>query len=295
MMTMRAPILSATNVLGTIFGAILLFAWGGAAKNTAAVSDPSEVLAAAPNTAAPTTTTPRTPVIVELFTSEGCSDCPPADRLLYQLDQTQPVPGAEIIPLEQHVDYWDDEGWRDPFSSSQFTQRQKDYVSAFNDPSPYTPQMVVDGAAEFVGSDSRRALATIAREAQTPKADLRIELRGGAGSSPRSLPLAVTLASLPGGNSKHGADVLLAITEDNLASNVTGGENSGSKLIHRAVVRQLTVLGRVNSDGTFSGQPDLSLSENWKRDNLRVVAFVQDRGTRQIRAASTLSLAPIAR
>ena len=291
MMTIRAPILAATNILGTIFGAILLFAWGGAARTAGVVSDPSAVLAASPNTASQ----PRTPVIVELFTSEGCSDCPPADRLLYQLDQTQPVPAAEIIPLEQHVDYWDDEGWRDPFSSSQFTRRQKDYVSAFNDPSPYTPQMVVDGAAEFVGSDSRRALTAIARQAHVPKADLRIEQRTGANSGPRSLPLAITLTPLTGENPKHGADVLLAVTEDDLASNITGGENAGSRLIHRAVVRQLVVLGRVHSDGTFSAEPDLSLSETWKRGNLRVVAFVQDRGTRQIRAAASISLARLAR
>jgi len=236
-----------------------------------------------------------TPVIVELFTSEGCSDCPPADRLLYQLAQTQPVPGAEIIALEQHVDYWDYEGWRDPFSSSQFTLRQKEYICVFNAPTPYTPQMIVDGTTQFVGSDGLRALAAIAKAAQTPKADLQIEQRSGANSSQRAVSLRVSLPGLNGGILRHGADVLLAITEDNLASNVTRGENAGVQMNHRAVVRELRVLGRVNSDGAFSANPDLSLPQNWKRENLHVVAFVQDHGTRQIRAASTLSLAEIAR
>jgi hypothetical protein len=231
-----------------------------------------------------------TPVIVELFTSEGCSDCPPADRLLYALEQTQPVPGAEIIPLEQHVDYWNSEGWRDPFSSSQFTFRQKDYVYAFNLPTPYTPQMVVDGTAEFVGSDKGSALAAIAKAARVPKASLRIEQHSDAGPTARNLTLHVSLAPLGASNPKHGADVLLAVTEDNLTSNVTRGENAGAHMNHFAVVRELRVLGRVDSTGGFSATPDLALADNWKRENLHVVAFVQDRSTKRILAASTFSL-----
>lgn len=236
-----------------------------------------------------------TPVIVELFTSEGCSDCPPADRLLSQLGQTQPVPGAEIIPLEEHVDYWDSEGWRDPFSSSQFTQRQTDYIYAFNAPTPYTPEMIVDGTIQFVGSDSRRALAAIARAAQTPKANLQIEQRSDMGSDPKKVRLSVSLSALSGGNPQHGADVFLAVSEDNLASNVTRGENAGVQMNHRAVVRELRVLGRVNSDGAFSAEPELNLSGNWKCESLHVVAFVQDRATKRILAASSLSLAGLAK
>jgi hypothetical protein len=230
------------------------------------------------------------PVIVELFTSEGCSDCPPADRLLYQLEQTQPVPGAEVIALEQHVDYWDHEGWRDPFSSSQFTLRQRDYVYAFNLPTAYTPQMVVDGMAEFVGSDAHRALAAISQAARTPKANLQIQQRAGAASGPQSLALSVSLAPFSGWNAKHGADVLLAITEDDLSSNVTAGENAGAHMSHRAVVRELRVLGRTDSSGAFSAAPDLSLARNWKRENLHIVAFMQDRSTRRILGAAMLPL-----
>lgn len=230
------------------------------------------------------------PVIVELFTSEGCSDCPPADRLLSRLEQTQPVPGAQIIALEQHVDYWDSEGWRDPFSSSLFTRRQKDYVYAFNLSTAYTPEMVIDGTTEFVGSDSRRAVAAIERAALTPKANLRIEPRPDATSDAQTAHLRVSLPTLSGWNPKHGADVLIAITEDDLASNVTRGENAGAQLNHCSVVRELRVLGRVASSVAFSADPDLSLAEDWKLENLHVVVFAQDRSTRRVLGASTISL-----
>ena len=235
------------------------------------------------------------PVIVELFTSEGCSDCPPADQLLYRLEQTQPVSGAQIIALELHVDYWDEEGWHDPFSSSQFTRRQKDYVYTFNLPSAYTPEMVVDGTTEFVGSDSRRALAAIERAALTPKANLQVEQRHDAISGPQTPRFHASLPALNGWNSKHGADVLIAVTEDNLASNVTRGENAGAHLNHRAVVRELRLLGRVDSFGAFSADPDLNLLRYWKPENLHVVVFAQDRSTRQVLAASMISLSEAAK
>src|SRR5580698_10921716 len=107
------------------------------------------------------------PVIVELFTSEGCSSCPAADRLLSRLEQTQPVAGAQVIAIEEHVDYWNQLGWNDPFSSPQYRARQNDYAVAFKANNIYTPQMVVNGQSAFVGSDMNRAYHEIGAAAQT--------------------------------------------------------------------------------------------------------------------------------
>src|SRR5579863_7576892 len=113
--------------------------------------------------------TPRTPVLVELFTSEGCSDCPPADALLEKLDRSQPVRNAQMVVLSEHVDYWNDIGWKDPYSSHEFSARQGDYAHRFRLDGPYTPQMVVDGEAQFVGSDERRAILAIEGAAKVEK------------------------------------------------------------------------------------------------------------------------------
>src|ERR1035438_2510664 len=107
----------------------------------------------------------RAPILVELFTSEGCSSCPPADRLLQRLD-------SEAIVLSEHVDYWDHQGWKDRFSSHAFTVRQELYARLFGLDSSYTPEMVIDGAAEFNGSDSARAAQEIAKAARRPKAQV---------------------------------------------------------------------------------------------------------------------------
>src|SRR5271163_113719 len=103
------------------------------------------------------------PVLVELFTSEGCSSCPPADRLLMELDRKQPALGANIVVRSEHVDYWNSLGWRDPYSSHQWSERQDDYGRSFGLDSVYTPQMVIDGAREVNGSDSRAVLAAVQR------------------------------------------------------------------------------------------------------------------------------------
>src|SRR5271163_244687 len=116
----------------------------------------------------------RTPVLVELFTSEGCSSCPPADALLAKLDHDQPIQNAEIIVLGEHVDYWDNLGWHDRFSSHEYTERQSQYSARLGVDGVYTPQMIVDGSDQFVGNDSTHARRSITSAAQKAKLNLSL-------------------------------------------------------------------------------------------------------------------------
>jgi hypothetical protein len=232
----------------------------------------------------------RRAVLVELFTSEGCSSCPPADRLLIDLERAQPVAGAEIIPLSLHVDYWDGLGWRDPFSSSEFTVRQEEYRRAFLNPSNYTPQMVVDGAQEFTGSDRGAAMRAIARAVQAAKARVELDLAAPPGDS--AVRLAVRVSGLPETKGDE-AEVLLAVTESGLANNVARGENAGRRIEHTAVVRRLERAGRFRPgrEREFTAERAVKLDTNWRRENLRAIAFVQDRKTRRILGAASIPIA----
>lgn len=216
----------------------------------------------------------RIPVLVELFTSEGCSSCPPADKLLAEIERAQPVATAQVLVLSEHVDYWNRLGWRDPFSSVQFSQRQNEYSAAFRKDGVYTPQMVVDGRAEFVGSNGGEAKAAIQKAAARPKAGVMLS-RGAGG-------LIVNIDQIP---SKDDADVYLAITESGLRSNVTAGENSGRKLDHTGVVRSLSIIGRTKT-GSFSKQAPLPNGSS----RVQAVVFVQDRRTREILGSASLPL-----
>jgi hypothetical protein len=221
-------------------------------------------------------------VIVELFTSEGCSSCPPADELLGQLRQERNSNGAEVIPLGFHVDYWDSPGWHDRFDSSAFSRRQEDYARKFHLDGPYTPQMVVNGEFEFVGSLAGQAHEAIAQTAaEIPAANVNIFT-----GQYNSLLLQITSAQ-PG-------DVMLAITEDNLATRVGGGENDGHTLHHMAVVRELRRLGQVR-DGKFSSTVQLALAKDWKRQDLRAVVFIQNPDNGRILGASSLKLDSLSR
>ena len=236
----------------------------------------------------------RRAVLVELFTSEGCSSCPPADRLLIDLERAQAVAGAEIIPLSLHVDYWDGLGWRDPFSSAEFTVRQDEYRRAFSNLSNYTPQMVVDGAQEFTGSDRGAAMRAISRAVQAAKARVELALAAPPGDS--AVRLAVRVSGLPEARGDE-AEVLIALTESGLANNVSRGENAGRRIEHTAVVRRLERAGRFRPgrEREFTAERTVKLDANWRRENLRAIALVQDRKSRRIlgAASSTLASQPV--
>lgn len=221
----------------------------------------------------------RVPVVVELFTSEGCSSCPAADAALRELARTQSVPGVEVIALGEHVDYWNRLGWKDGFSSSAYTERQRQYATGFGTGS-YTPQAVVNGRYEFVGSHAAELAATVAKAAKAPRAVVSVAVAGSTAQ--------VRVSSLPAGTAA--AEVLLAITESGLASQIGRGENSGLLLHHAAVVRQLVSLGKVAADGTFAANPALRLAADWKRPNLQVVALVQEVASRRIVGAGTVAV-----
>jgi hypothetical protein len=235
----------------------------------------------------------RAPVIVELFTSEGCSSCPPADAVLAQLEKTQPVTGAEVIVLSEHVDYWNYIGWSDPFSSAEFSARQQAYAPVFNNDGVYTPQMVVDGQAEFIGSNSSKAQAAITRAAKLRKGEVKIAFAQNASvSDAQAIRLKVSVEKLPAVTSGDVAEVLLAITESNLSSQVVRGENSGRKLGHTAVVRELRSLGQVtDSTKPFQVETTTMVNKDWNRVELRAVAFVQERAHKRILGAAALNLA----
>ncbi|WP_437815056.1 DUF1223 domain-containing protein [Sorangium sp. So ce1078] len=243
-------------------------------------------LAAAVTLARPSTSnvtpTERQPVLVELFSSEGCSSCPPADAVLARLSKEQPVAGAEVIALELHVDYWNDLGWSDPFSNAAFSERQRAYMDAFGQRGAYTPQMVIDGHAELIGSNGPAARAAIAAAAREPRARIAIARSGD--------KVSITVEGLPDGEV---ADLWLAITEDDLSTAVPRGENAGETLAHGPVVRSLHRVLEINPGTRGPVQAKdvpVSVEPTWNRAALRAVGFVQRRASRRIAGTGAVSL-----
>src|SRR5437764_7837884 len=210
-------------------------------------------------------------VLVELFTSEGCSSCPPADAVLARLHRQQAVAGVELIVLSEHVDYWNSLGWKDPFSDARFSERQSDYGGRV-----YTPQAVVDGRVDVLGSDERAIVTAVTAAARQPHGAL------GVTAAKKGVRIAIT------GLSDHSdADVMVAVVEDGLVSKVERGENAGRTLAHTAVVRALQRVGTVAAGAAqWSAEVPVPSNDSWKEP--RVVAFVQDVRTRRVLAAGAL-------
>lgn len=214
----------------------------------------------------------KTPVLIELFTSEGCSSCPPADRALAFFEQ-QPIAQAEIIALALHVDYWNRLGWADEFSSPLYSQRQELYAQRFKQTDVYTPQMVVDGSEQFTGSDTGKATKAITEAAKAAKATIELSVAAGE-------KLKIKIFNLP---EHENSTVFLAISEDGLISNVKRGENSGKTLEHVSVARELKAIGNVNAqDKAFEAETIFQIQPNWKKENLKLVVFVQGNANRKI-------------
>jgi hypothetical protein len=236
----------------------------------------------------PRADTRRSPVLVELFTAEGCSSCPPADAVLARLVQEQPVAGAEIIALGFHVDYWDELGWRDRFASPLYTARQNRYASVWQQARIYTPQMVVDGGVELIGSDWNGAGRAIGTAAAAPK--LGVTLATDASASARDGRVALRIDVQPSVAVSGKADVFLALTEDGLVSDVLRGENEAKRLSHVAVVRSLDRVGAANPGQAFATTRTVSIGRGWSRERVKAVVFVQDTKSRRVLGAAVLQL-----
>jgi hypothetical protein len=173
-------------------------------------------------------------VLVELFTSEGCSSCPPADALLRSIEGKYTESGQLIVGISEHVTYWNQLGWSDPFSDQAYTNRQNAYGTRFGLESVYTPQMVINGQEQIVGSDRDGLLRAVQKENHSPQLDVHI-----ASASLNGNVLTVDF-SMDGEVPGKGVDVFAVLAEDLTTSNVLRGENGGRTLSHVAVARTIT-------------------------------------------------------
>ncbi|HLX82886.1 MAG TPA: DUF1223 domain-containing protein [Terriglobales bacterium] len=221
------------------------------------------------------TSIPAHPVLVELFTSEGCSSCPPADALLQKLDSVQPIPGAQLIVLSEHVDYWDHDGWKDANSSSLLTERQEAYVHALGLSTAYTPQFIVDGSSEVRANNPTQANDIFNRAAAQLKAPVSI---GEVAADPANPTVLRVRIVANGSSTEHSADIYVAVALDHVESQVLHGENGGKRLTHTAVVQQLTKVGKLPKNGSFDEVVQLKLKPGTDLKNIRLIAFVQESG-----------------
>jgi hypothetical protein len=236
---------------------------------------PREVAVSAAETSA-------APVLVELFTSEGCSSCPPADRFLKELDKSQPFVGAQLVVLSEHVDYWDHDGWKDPFSSHLFTDRQQAYTRSLHLKEPYTPEIIIDGSVEVQSRDPGWLNQVIQKAAASPKASVRLTSVTVDTSTPAVLRGRIEAESIA---AVAAGEVYLAVALDQTESDVTSGENGGHRLENVAVVQELVKVGKLARGNSIAQDFQRKLRPGTDLQNLRLVAFVQETGPGRVLGA----------
>jgi hypothetical protein len=227
-------------------------------------------------------------VVVELFTSEGCSSCPPADTLLKTLSEQSSIANTEVIALEQHVDYWDRLGWKDPYSSAEFTDRQTEYSHFLKDGGVYTPQMVVDGQTVVIGGRAQEVIEVIKKAASQPKAE--IQLTPATGSTREKAAYDIKVSNLAALQTGEDIELWLAITEKGLQTDVKAGENSGERLQHSAIVRSLHKVDTVHGSGDHVSHATVKLQKAWHPENLSVVVFGVEKKSHKIIGADSVQL-----
>ncbi len=202
--------------------------------------------------------------VLELFTSQGCSSCPAADKLLAATFKNAQISHQRVFVLSYHVDYWDRLGWKDAFSQPQFTQRQYAYGEYFKNSGVYTPQLVVNGTAEFVGSDARKLNAAL-ENLEKPTANVGISIENASWQNNQ-----VRFMYQLSGAFKN-SQLQIAILSKTEETNIPRGENSGLKLIGTNVVRVFQTL-KSSEKSIIS----MSLPKDLTKDNTRIVIFAQD-------------------
>ncbi len=223
-------------------------------------------------------------VLVELFTSEGCSSCPPADALLKLVNGSQTSGGQLVVGISEHVTYWNSLGWSDPYSSPAYTERQNAYSERFHLEGPYTPQMVINGAEQIVGSDRGALLHAVEQEeAESPRLSLRIVSLNMAGNT-----LTVNFAT-SGDVPKQGADLMAVLADDSDRSNVLRGENSGRTLAHVAVARSITRVARLKTAGELTVQIPIPASFQANQGH-HLILFAQTPGNGRVLGIDTKPL-----
>jgi hypothetical protein len=229
------------------------------------------------------------PVLVELFTAEGCSSCPPADHFLGQLDAAQPIRGAHLIVLSEHVDYWDQQGWPDPYASKAFTERQAAYDRKLRVSEPFTPQFIVDGTIDLRLSRRERISEQLLGAAAAAKIPVRIEsLRVGGGAAP-AISGVVSVAAVTG---DRPCELFVGVALDHADTQVLRGENRGQHLTHVAVLRQLERVGVVPPGAASSQSFSLALRPGVDSAPLRVIAFLQQPGPGAVLGAAEQAAGP---
>jgi hypothetical protein len=219
-----------------------------------------------------------------LFTSEGCSSCPPADALLEKLDEEQPIPGVDLIVLSEHVDYWNHLGWRDPFSSAAFSARQNDYASRIEPGEVYTPELVVDGVWGVLGSGRSDIERTIQKAARQGKQLMHIDAK----LADDHVSVHVQLQESSPVRSKGVVYAVLA--RNRVTSSVQRGENASRTLRHVAVAYEIKKIGMASGGRPLSRTVDLKLPPQSFGNGIRLVVFVQEEGTGHIAGVAQIRL-----
>jgi hypothetical protein len=217
--------------------------------------------------------------VVELFTSEGCSSCPPADRVLASLTARAKASSLPVYTLSFHVDYWNYLGWRDPFSSSSYSERQRGYSNINANGGTYTPQVVVNGEAECVGSNSSRIDDLIdAALKRAPRTQIELDAR----RSTDGIDVSYRVSGATAGRVLN-----LALLEPRAESQVEHGENAGERLAHVNVVRAFAIRAlRDGSAGHWTSKAGLDFAAR----RVGVVAYAEDTSQRDISGAAALEL-----